>query len=186
MLAHASGTSSVPPQFLWKQLGYAHLLSLGNMDRARECFTRYEKLILAENDTSNTSPTTETIDSPATSKNNHGDDTALNALSILRNENPKLAEFFAAAMRARLQPNFSAMSSACAKMLKLAPDLDAVQSEYLRALDGYDREVYFSSPWQRKSKTQWCGSGSPPAVPGAGSKWRTRRRCARQAISAAY
>ncbi|MGI8907927.1 MAG: hypothetical protein ACR2IE_15710 [Candidatus Sumerlaeaceae bacterium] len=137
ILSSRKAAPTVPRQYLWKALGYSYLLSLDDHDKARMYFERYEKQLHRGDQT--------TTSRDASQLN----DTALNALAILRRNEPRLTRRFASAVRSRLAGNVRETDRAFGELLRMAPELSSVQREYLHALEGYDRDVYYFSPTER-------------------------------------
>src|SRR5690606_21532414 len=121
---------SVPPKYLWRLLGFSYLLELDDLEKAAESFEHYREITSA-------------------SMEGEVPDSALNALDIIRNQPPEVARLYARAVKARLNGNFMLTDQLFSELLKAAPQERAVQREYLNALDGFDREVYYFSLTQR-------------------------------------
>lgn len=128
-LSEGKDTGSVPRKYLWRVLGFSYLLELDDLENASESLRRYEEL---------TSDTEE-----------KSSDSALNALEIIERTSSATAHLYARAVKARLDGNFTLTDELFGNLLATAPGVLAVQREYVKALDGFDSEVYYFSPSQR-------------------------------------
>lgn len=128
-----AAANRLPPQVrlrdAWRMLGYARLLWLHQPEPAHECFRRYAEQLLRDGLTTDTDT-----------------DSALNALAILDTGDKTLITLFARGMRARMQPDYADLTRSFFPMLERYGSLSAVRAEYLKALQGYDREVYVLVP----------------------------------------
>jgi hypothetical protein len=70
-------------------------------------------------------------------------------LDILRTGRQDVIRQFRQALRARLGADVASTIRAWRDLLSVGADIAAVRREYMRALDGFDREVYYFSPSQR-------------------------------------
>jgi hypothetical protein len=68
------------------------------------------------------------------------------ALQILRTGRRDVIDDFREALKARLSADLPKTMRGWARLLDKAHELQPVRMEYLRALEGYDREVYYFSP----------------------------------------
>lgn len=131
MLRQRRIPSMLPEAELWKVLGYSHMFMMNDDSRARECLERHEELMKKAGRGSQISPA------------------ALHTLDVLRAGDDRLARMYARAVKARLDADFPATAQYFGELLDVHPGNQAVREEYLRALDGYEREVFFFSPSQR-------------------------------------
>ncbi|MCX7719422.1 MAG: hypothetical protein N2111_13615 [Candidatus Sumerlaeaceae bacterium] len=115
----------VPARYVWRMLGYAHLLWLNNPEKARDCLREYDALARAQEDEKTTR-----------------EDTARNALAILESGDARLIRHYTRGLRARLAADMLGTAREFGALLEASPQSPAVRAEYLRALAGYDREVY--------------------------------------------
>lgn len=123
-------SESVEEKYLWRLLGYSYLLELNDPAKATASFQKYREL------TSETIPVSEP-------------DSALNALQILKTTTGPVQTLYASAIKARLDGDFPLTDKLFGELLTTAPAVKAVQREYINALDGFDREVYYFTPSQR-------------------------------------
>lgn len=130
LLSDDASATKVPRQYLWRLLGFSFLLELDNPTSAALAFRRYAEL------------TTATLAA-------EGPDSAMNALEIIEQTSAPVVRLYGQAIKARLEGDFPETNRLFGDLLTTAPRLEAVQREYMNALEGFDREVYFFSPTQR-------------------------------------
>jgi len=133
LIAEEQFKGQVPEKFLWRLLGFSYLLELNDFGKAEASFSRYDEL---------TSDTRD-LEEP---------ESATNALHIIRETSPSITTLYAQAVKARLNGNFLETDRLFGQLLTSAPLVLAIQREYLNALEGFDREVYYFSPTQRPFK----------------------------------
>ncbi len=141
LVADEQTTQTVPRAYLWRLLGFSYLLELDDLERAEQSFVRYESL---------------TSDTMGQAR----DDSALNALQILRGTDDETARLYGRGVKARLEGDFTAMEQLFGDLLTSGSEVPAVHQEYIKALDGFDAEVYYFSPSQRPfqpSRSQRAG-----------------------------
>lgn len=130
LLNDEASAIKVPRQYLWRLLGFSYLLELDNPTSAAMAFRRYEELTTA-------------------TRAAEGPDSAINALEIIEQTSAPVVQLYGRAIKARLEGDFPETNRLFGDLLTTAPQLEAVQREYMNALEGFDREVYFFSPTQR-------------------------------------
>ncbi|MBX7246105.1 MAG: hypothetical protein K1X53_11455, partial [Candidatus Sumerlaeaceae bacterium] len=136
MLASGNIPEGLPEPYVWRMLGYGHLIYLSDPHRAMECFAKYRQLVSLQE-----SGTTQSARKTA--------DPVLDALAILKIGDAEMTERYAAALRARINGDFDGMSAEFGTLLAQYKSFPAIRDEYLNALAGYDREIFVFSPSQK-------------------------------------
>lgn len=130
LAADGLGNDAGKVKYLWRMLGFSHLLEFGQYGKARQYFARYREM----------TSVTANLDDP---------DSALNALEILDAGSTAVISLYARAVKARLNGDFRQTDRLFGELLASAKSVEAVHREYLNALGGFDSEVYYFTPSQK-------------------------------------
>ncbi len=139
LLATGRIPAGIPVRTLWRVLGLTQLVAGVSATDARRSLEQFASLPV---------PAEEARETTVPGHRGLGD-AGLNALAILRSGDPEAARLLGRGIQARLRGDPAATEEAFSALLRRRPESLAVQAEYLRALEGFDREVFFFSPGRR-------------------------------------
>jgi tetratricopeptide (TPR) repeat protein len=154
----------IPREAVWRILGFAYLLDFNDSGRAQFCLEQANRAyqlrtLSAEEVDSSVGRLVQRIldfarpeaprELPAEREWLMENQLTASALAILSTGRTELIQAFRRALRARLEANVPATIRTWGRLLELAPELPEVRREYIRALEGFDSEVYYFTPSQR-------------------------------------
>jgi hypothetical protein len=167
LVANEALPAEVPREAVWRVLGFAYFLDLKEPGRAQfaleqankefEARERKQALMqqagpgdrLARRLLSLLQPGALEEDSARWESFQMGNQLTSSTLGVLRTGREDLITAFRAALRTRLGADVQSTIAAWGNLLRVGADSPEVRREYMRALNGFEREVYYFSPSQR-------------------------------------